>query len=106
MSDILDEASALIRCRECPWYKNCLTPLQVNPEDIGQFRMMLQGANFPDAAKGEIEKAMEGIAGGGQDSVLQSCPVFTRRLKEDPELAKKIKELMRNWGNERKELDG
>jgi len=41
MGDILDEITALVRCKECPWYKNCLTPVQVNIEDIAQFRICL-----------------------------------------------------------------
>jgi len=43
---------------------------------------------------------MENIASMSQDMVLQSCPVFTKRLKEDPKLARKIKQLMQNWGKE------
>jgi len=35
-----------------------------------------------------------------QEMILQSCPVFTQRLKEDPKLAQRIKEMMQNWGKE------
>ena len=98
MGDILDEATALIRCKECPWYRNCLTPIQIGAEDIGQFRLMMQGANLPEPAKSEIEKVLESIASSSQNVILQSCPVFTKRLKDNPKLAQRIKEIMQRWG--------
>jgi len=101
MSDILDEVTALIRCKECPWYKNCLTPVQVSIEDIAQFRIAMQGTNLPEQAKGELDQIMESIASTSQEMILQSCPVFTQRLKEDPNLAQQIKRMMQNWGKER-----
>jgi hypothetical protein len=100
MGDILDEATALIRCKECPWYRNCLTPIQIGVEDIGQFRLMMQGANLPEPAKSEIEKVLESIASSSQNMILQSCPVFTKRLKDNPKLAQRIKEMMQRWGEE------
>jgi hypothetical protein len=100
MGDILDEVTALIRCKECPWYKNCLTPVQVSMEDIAQFRIAMQGTNLPEQAKGELDKITESIAYMSQEMILQSCPIFTQRLKEDPKLAQRIKKMMQNWGKE------
>jgi hypothetical protein len=100
MGDILDEVTALIRCKECPWYKNCLTPVQVSTEDIAQFRTAMQGTNIPEQARSELDQIIESIASTSQDMILQSCPVFTKRLKDDPKLAQRIKELMQNWGKE------
>ncbi len=100
MGDILDEVTALIRCKECPWYKNCLSPVQVSTEDIAQFRTAMQGTNLPDPARGELDQIIESIASTSQDMILQSCPVLTQRLKEDPKLAQRIKEMMQNWGKE------
>jgi hypothetical protein len=100
MGDILDEVTALIRCKECPWYKNCLTPVQVSTEDIAQFRTAMQGTNIPEQARSELDQIIESIASTSQDMILQSCPVFTQRLKEDPKLAQRIKEMMHNWGKE------
>ena len=101
MGDILDEVTALIRCKECPWYKNCQTPVQVSIEDIAQFRIAMQGTNLPEQAKGELDQIMESIASVSQEMVLQSCTIFTQRLKEDPKLAQRIKKMMQNWGKER-----
>ncbi len=100
MGDILDEVTALVRCRECPWYKNCLTPVQVSIEDIAQFRIAMQGANLPAEAKGELDQIMDNVASMSQEMILQSCPVFTQRLKQDPRLAQRIKKAMQNWGKE------
>jgi hypothetical protein len=43
---------------------------------------------------------MESVASMSQEMILQSCPVFTQRLKEDPKLAQRIKNIMQNWGKE------
>ncbi len=102
MGDILDKATALVRCRECPWYKNCLTPVQVSIDDISQFRIAMQGTNLPEQAKGELDQIMESVASMSQEMILQSCPVFTQRLKEDPKLAQRVKKMMQDWGEERK----
>jgi len=100
MGDILDEATAIVRCRECPWYKNCVTPLQVSPEDIAQFRLMLQQGSLPEQAKNEMENILENMASMSQNMILQSCPVFAQRLKESPEMARQMKEMMQSWGKE------
>ena len=100
MGDILDEATALIRCKECPWYKNCVPPIQVSAEDIGQFRLMMQGASLPEQARSEMERILESMAATSQDVILQSCPVFTQRLKDNPKLAQRIREMMQSWGRE------
>lgn len=100
MGDILDEVTALVRCKECPWYKNCVTPVQVSIDDIAQFRMAIQGTNLPEHAKGELDQIMESMAAMSQEMILQSCPVFTQRLKEQPKLAQQVKRMMQNWGRE------
>ena len=105
MGDILDEVSAIIKCKECPWYKNCVSPIQASSDDIAHFRSMMQTTNLPDAAKNEMDNALEGIASTGQNMILQSCPVFTQRLKDSPRLAQVIKELMQSWGREEETTD-
>jgi hypothetical protein len=100
MGDVLDEAAALIKCKECPWYRNCIIPIQVGAEDVEQFRLMMQSANLPEPAKSDIERVLESIASTSQNVLLQSCPVFTKRLKDNPKLAQRIKEMMQHWGEE------
>jgi len=103
MGDILDEATALIRCKECPWYKNCVTPMQVSDEDIAQFRLMMQGVNLPEPARNHMEDILGNIASMSQNMILQTCPIFAQRLKDNPGIARRIKEMMQNWGKEEKE---
>ena len=74
--------------------------MQVNAEDIGQFRLMMQGTNFPEQTRMDIDQFVESIASNSQNMILQSCPIFTQRLKEHPRLAQYIKELMQTWGQE------
>ena len=100
MDDVINEAMALIRCKECHWYKNCVVPLQVSSEDMTQFRLMMLGANLPEPARSEMENVLETIASTSQNMILQSCPVFTQRLKKSSKLAQRIKEMMQNWGGE------
>ncbi|HXZ95328.1 MAG TPA: hypothetical protein VEG28_05425 [Dehalococcoidia bacterium] len=100
MGDILDKVTALIRCKECPWYKNCLTPVQVSIEDIAQFKVAMQGTDLPEQARSELDQIMENMAAMSQEMILQSCPVFTQRLKESPNLAQQIKKMMQDWGKE------
>ena len=104
MGDILEEAKAVINCKECPWFKNCVTPMQVSSDDIAQFRLMMQGANFPESARSQMEDVLEGIASANQNMILQSCPIFTRRLKDSSKLARRIKEIMQNWEKEEGEI--
>jgi len=100
MGDILDKVTALIRCKECTWYKNCLTPVQVSIEDIAQFKVAMQGTDLPEQARSELDQIMENMAAMSQEMILQSCPVFTQRLKESPNLAQQIKKMMQDWGKE------
>jgi hypothetical protein len=37
------------------------------------------------------------MANAAQNVLLEGCPVFIERLRSSPELAQRIKELMRNW---------
>ena len=100
MGDILDDVKALVRCRDCPWYRNCVTPVQVSADDMAQFRTAVQGTGVPEQARSELDHLMEHMVSLSQEMVLQSCPVFTQRLKEDAELAQRIKEMMRNWATQ------
>ncbi len=100
MGDILDQVTALIRCKECPWYKNCLTPVQVSIDDIARFKTAVQGTNLPEPTRSELDQIIDGVASMSQEMVLQSCPVFTQRLKESPKLAQEVKRMMQNWGKE------
>jgi hypothetical protein len=57
----------------------------------------LAGAATPDP---NIQSLLAGMASAAQNSLLEGCPVFIERLRASPDLAQKIKEVMRNWSKE------
>jgi len=94
MSDILDEASAVVQCKECPWYKSCVMPMRFTVDDI---KRQLPGSSLaPDDAT--MSRYFAELAAATQNFLLEGCPVFIQRLKTSPKLAEKIKQMMLNWG--------
>jgi hypothetical protein len=49
MSDVLDEAYAIAQCKDCPWYKACVTPMKFSAEDIR--RQLESSASGMDVAQ-------------------------------------------------------
>jgi hypothetical protein len=101
MSDILDEAYGVIQCKECPWYKTCVSPMKFSAEDIR--RQMEQSGQAADAAQqvnSGMQDLLSNMANAAQNSLLEGCPVFIERLRRSPELAQKIKQIMQDWGKE------
>ena len=85
MADILDEAAAVVQCKECPWYRSCVTPLRFTPEDL---RKQMEGSPMglgPQAL--EMQRLMAGMASAAQSMILEACPVFIQRLRASPRLA-------------------
>ncbi|MBI2869202.1 MAG: hypothetical protein HYX96_05190 [Chloroflexi bacterium] len=99
MGDILNEAYGIMQCKECPWYKSCVTPLRLTPEDI---RRQMQ--SFPGGGAGQVDAGLQGLLGGmataAQNSILEGCPVFIERLRSNPRLAQRLKQVMLNWTEE------
>jgi len=103
MGDILNEVYGVVQCRECPWYKQCVTPMRFTAEDL---RRQMESANLgmnpgatPDTG---IQNLLGGMATAAQNSLLEACPVFIERLRSSPKLAQKLKQIMLNWSNEDK----
>jgi len=40
------------------------------------------------------------MATAAQNSILEGCPVLINRLRANPTLAQRIKEIMHSWGSE------
>ena len=98
MGDILDEASAVVQCKECPWYKSCVMPMRINMEDI---KRQLPGSAFA-SDDSTMSRYFAEFASATQNFILESCPIFIERLKASPKLAERIKKLMQSWGAEDK----
>ena len=98
MSDILNEAYNIVQCKECPWYKSCALPMRFTAEDI-QRQMEAQGGGMANADLG-MQNLLSNMASAAQNSILEGCPIFINRLRNNPKLAQRIKEMMQNWSQE------
>lgn len=98
--DILNEASNIAQCRDCPWYKSCVMPMRFSPEDIQRQLESQQGTgiNIPDDTV--MQGMMANMAQAVQNSMVEACPVFIQRLRNSPKLAERIKRIMQNWSDE------
>ena len=100
MGDILNEAYGIVQCKECPWYKACVMPMRISAEDIRrQLSSATPGGMIPPPDIG-LQSFLSGMATAAQNSLLEGCPVFIDRLRQNPALAQRIKEIMRDWGKE------
>ena len=101
MGDVLDEAYAVVQCKECPWYKTCVVPMRFTAEDIRrQLEASAPGMNIPQQADLGLQSLLSGMATAAQNSLLEGCPVFIDRLRASSKLAQRLKEMMQNWDRE------
>ena len=104
MSDVLNEAYAIAQCKECPWYKSCAVPMKFTAEDIRrQLEASAPGTGIPGQADLGLQNLLSSMSTAAQNSLLEGCPIFIERLRNNPELAKRIKEMMQNWSKEEEE---
>ena len=96
MGDILDEAAAVVQCKECPWYKSCVMPMRFTIEDI---KRQLPSSSFM-AEDATMSRYFAELASATQNFLLESCPNFIERLRASPKLAERIKKMMQSWGTE------
>ncbi|MGQ9674728.1 MAG: hypothetical protein ACUVX1_03580 [Chloroflexota bacterium] len=100
MDDVLDEAAAIVQCKECPWYRSCVLPIRVTPEDVRrQWQSAMPGMGIPGGDFG-MSQMLANMTQMAQNSILEGCPVFIQRLRSSPRLAERVKRLMQTWGQE------
>ena len=101
MGDVLNEAYKIVQCKECPWYKQCATPMKFTAEDLRrQIEQQNAGLGQPGAPDMNMQNLLSSMANAAQNSLLESCPIFIERLRSSPELGMKLKKLMQDWGSE------
>lgn len=105
MGDVLDEAAAFVQCKECPWYKGCVTPMRVSPEDVRRQLMSARPGTTNIFGAGpssgdELMRLLGDMSLAAQNMLLEGCPIFIERLRANPKLAERIKHLMQTWGLE------
>ena len=92
----MDEANAVVQCKECPWYKSCVMPMRLSAEDIKRQMSGTPLMSQDDA----MTRYFAEMAAATQNLVLEGCPIFIQRLRANPKLAERIKRLMQTWGTE------
>ena len=101
MGDVLDEAYGIVQCKECPWYKSCVIPMRFTAEDI---RRQLESSSPGMGISGQtdlgLQNLLSSMSTAAQNSLLEGCPIFIDRLRTNPKLAQRIKEMMQKWGKE------
>ena len=101
MGDVLNEAYGIVQCKECPWYKSCVVPMRFTAEDIRrQLESSVPGADISQQADLGMQNLLSSMATAAQNSLVEGCPIFIDRLRTNPKLAQRIKEMMQNWGKE------
>ena len=99
MGDVLNEAYGIVQCKECPWYKSCVMPMRFTAEDIRrQLESSAPGMNIPQQADLGLQNLLSSMATAAQNSLLEGCPIFIERLRSNPKLAQRLKEIMQSWG--------
>ena len=101
MGDVLNEAHDIIQCKECPWYKSCVMPMRFTAEDVRrQLESSIPGTGISQPTDLSMESLLSSMATAAQNSLLEGCPIFINRLRADPKLAQRLKEIMQKWGRE------
>ena len=101
MGDVLNEAYGVIQCKECPWYKSCVVPMRFTAEDIRrQLESSTPGMNISQQADLGIQNLISSMATAAQNSLLEGCPIFIDRLRANPKVAERLKDMMQRWGME------
>jgi hypothetical protein len=100
MNDVLNEAYGIVQCKECPWYKACVMPMRFTAEDIRRQLESAPGINVSQPADLGMQNLLSSMATAAQNSLLEGCPVFITRLRDNPKLAQRLKEIMQKWGEE------
>ena len=104
MGDILDEAQGLLQCKTCPWYKSCVLPMRFSEDDLKrQLESTIPGSTISGSMDYGMQQLLSGMASAAQNTLLEGCPVFIKRLRENPQLAERIKKIMQEWSAEKEE---
>jgi len=100
MGDVLHEVYGIVQCKECPWYKSCVMPMKFTAEDIQRQLESTPGMNVTGSGDLGMQNLLSSMATAAQNSLLEGCPIFIERLRSNPKLAQRLKEIMLGWGKE------
>jgi len=75
MTDALNEAYAIVQCKECPWYKSCAMPMRFTAEDVRrQMEQAGQGMGGLPQPDMNMQNLLSNMATAAQNSLLEGCP--------------------------------
>jgi len=75
--------------------------MKFTAEDIRrQLEQSAPGVDISQQADFSIQHLLSSMATAAQNSLLESCPIFIDRLRSNPKLAQRLKEMMQSWGKE------
>lgn len=70
-------------------------------EDIRrQFESSAPGVNISQPADISMQNLLSSMTTAAQNSLLEGCPIFIERLRANPKLAQRVKEMMQVWSKE------
>ncbi len=99
MDNILEEASHLLQCKECPWYKSCVMPLHFPVKDFIKDNASSPARDNPEQASiYGLNQLFANMASAAENLIVEACPIFVKRLKASPKLAEQLKKMMQSWG--------
>jgi len=97
MSEAFNEAQDMLQCKSCPWYKNCVMPMRVSADDLKRQMESSMPSSYTPGSSQELSQLLSGMASAAENSLIEGCPVFINRLRNNPELAQRIKKMMQEW---------
>lgn len=71
--------------------------MRFTAEDIRRQLESTPGMNVAQQADLGMQSLLAGMATAAQNSILEGCPIFIERLRSNPKLAQRLKEMMQNW---------
>ena len=70
MDDILNEAYGIVQCKECAWYKTCVTPMRFTAEDVRrQMEQSAPGMNIPQQMDPSMQNLLSNMASAAQNAI-------------------------------------
>ena len=77
--------------------------MRFTAEDIRrQLESSTPGVDISQQVDLSMQNLLSSMATAAQNSLLEGCPIFIDRLRSNPKLAQRLKEMMQNWGTEEK----
>jgi hypothetical protein len=75
--------------------------MRFTTEDLRrQLQSTTPGLNVPQPSDMGMDSLLSSMASAAQNSLLEGCPIFIERLRSNPKLAQRLKEIMQNWSSE------